>query len=79
MIRQSTLKRVHNYPYLGVTISDDLSWTNHVNKVKFKANRTLGMLHKNLWSCKISVNEVAYKSMVRLQLEYACAVWDPIF
>ena len=52
MMRQSTLERVQNYPYLGVTISDDLSWTNHVNKVKSRANRTLCMLRRNLWSCK---------------------------
>ena len=31
MMRQSTLERVHNYAYLGVIVSDDLSLINHVN------------------------------------------------
>ena len=51
-MRQSTLETIHNYPYLCVIISDDLSWTNEVNKVKSKANRTLGMLCGYMWSCK---------------------------
>ena len=36
------LERVEHYPYLGVEISRDLSWTNHVKKVTSKVNRALG-------------------------------------
>ena len=71
------LERVKNYPYLGVTISDNLSWSGHIHKVICKSNRTLGLLRRNLWNCKLEVKETAYKCLVRPQLEYACAVWDP--
>ena len=43
-MKQTTLERVHDYPYLGVTIFDDLSWSNHVHKIKSKATHSLGML-----------------------------------
>ena len=36
------LERVEHYPYLGVKISRDLSWSNHVKKVPSQANRSLG-------------------------------------
>ena len=71
------LERVKNYPYLGVTISDNLSWSGHIHRVTCKANRTMGLLRRNLWNCKSEVKETAYKCLVRPQLEYACAVWDP--
>ena len=71
------LERVKNYPYLGVTIGDNLSRSGHFHKVICKSNRTLGLLRRNLWNCKSEVKESAYKCLVRPQLEYACEVWDP--
>ena len=53
------LERVKNYPYLGVTISDNLSWSGHVHKVICKSNRTFGLLQRNLWNCKLEVKEYA--------------------
>ena len=64
-------------PYLGVELSDDLSWKLHVKNIASKANRSLGLLRRNLWNCKRSVKEIAYKSLVRPRLEYASIVWDP--
>ena len=34
------------------------------------------MLLRNLWSCKSSVKEVTYKSLVRPQFKHACAIGD---
>ena len=73
------LKRVRNYPYLGVNISDNLSWSGHIHKVICKSNRTLGLLPRTIWNYKLEVKETAYKCLVRPQLEYACAVWDQHF
>ena len=73
------LERVKNYSYLDVTISDNLCWSGHIHKVICKSNRTLGLLRRNLWNYKLEVKETAYKCLVRPQLEYACAVWDPHF
>ena len=37
--------------YLGVTVTSDLRWNRHVSNVCTKANRTLGFLRRNLYSC----------------------------
>ena len=42
-----------------------------------KANRTLGFLRRNLYSCPQEVKEVAYKGLVRPVLDYGSSVWDP--
>ena len=42
-----------------------------------KANRTLGFLRRNLFSCPQDVKEAAYKTLVRPILEYGSTVWDP--
>ena len=63
---------------LGVKITRDLKWNSHIRNVCSKANRTLGFLRRNLFSCPQDVKEAAYKSMARPILEYESTVWDPI-
>ena len=60
--------------YLGVTITHDLKWNTHITYVCTKANRTLGYLRRNRYSCPLSVKEAAYKKPV---LEYGSSVLDP--
>ncbi|KAI8513747.1 hypothetical protein Bbelb_080710 [Branchiostoma belcheri] len=42
-----------------------------------KANRTLGMLRRNLRIASVEAKQRAYMALVRSTLEYACPVWDP--
>ena len=60
-----TLEAVVSGKYLGLTISDDLSWHRHVDAVAAKASRTLGFLRRNLGQCTMDVNSTAHTSMVR--------------
>jgi len=63
--------------YLGVTISDDLKWSNHICRTVKKANQTLHFLSRNLRYCPRTVRETAYFSLIRSTLEYGATVWDP--
>ena len=71
------LENVESIKYLGVTITSDLRWNTHVSYVCTKANRTLGFLRRNLYSCPQEVKEAAYKGLVRPVLDYGSSVWDP--
>ena len=44
-------ENVKSIKYLGVTITNDLKWNTHISNVCTKANRTLGFLRRNLYSC----------------------------
>ena len=55
----------------------DLKWNTHISNVCTKANRTLGFLRRNLYSCPPDVKEAAHKGLVRPVLEYGSSVWDP--
>ena len=61
---------VESIKYLGVTITNDLKWNTHISNVCTKANRTLGFLRRNLYSCPPDVKEAAYKGLVQPVLEY---------
>ena len=55
-----TLESVPGGKYLGVYISDDLSWRDHINQTAAKAHRSVGFLRRNLRSCPRDVKAQAY-------------------
>jgi hypothetical protein len=73
----SVLEQVKTNPYLGVMLSEDAKWGEHIDRTAKKANSTLGFLRRNLRQCPPKLRELAYNSLVRSVLEYACTVWDP--
>ena len=73
----TVLENVESIKYLGVTITNDLKWNTHIINICTKANRTLGFLRRNLYSCPQDVKEAASKTVVRPILEYGSWVWDP--
>lgn len=68
------LESVPSSKYLGVTISEDLRWTDHINNISKKANQTLGFLKRNIRVHNRDLKSTAYKTLVRPQLEYASTV-----
>ena len=70
------LDSVTHHPYLGVELSRNLDWGQHVNNKVMKANlsRALGFLRRNLSGCPEGVKEAAYKAIVRPHVEYASSV-----
>ena len=64
--------------YLGVIISQEMNWTNHINTVHTKALRILGLLKHSLHNAPQNVRLLAYKTICRPLLEYAAEIWDPV-
>ena len=71
------LQQVPENPYLGITISEDLKWTSHINKISRQTNSTLGFIRRNLNHCPESCRKTAYLALIRSSLEYSSVVWDP--
>ena len=65
-----------SHTYLCIGINNKLSWAEHISNTVSKANKVLGLLRRNLYSSPF-VKETAYKSLVRLRLEYCSSIWDP--
>ena len=71
------LQSVTSAKYLGVDISSDLSWDSHINRSTTKANQTLGFLRRNIKVKSEQLKSMAYKTLIRPQLEYCSEVWAP--
>ena len=75
-IGEQVLERVEHAKMLGVTISNNLTWSKHVDNIVSKAGKSVYMLYQ-LKRAGISQNDLvkSYVSIIRPVLEYACPVW----
>ena len=78
-LHQQTSEQVESAKYLGVTITDNLEWGQHVSEISSKATKTLGFLRRNLALAPRHTKEVAYQTLVRPQLEYAAPIWHSYY
>ena len=60
-LEETDIGNIESIKYLGVTITSDLRWNTHVSNVCTKANRTLGFLGRNLYSCPQEVKRQLIK------------------
>ena len=61
--------------YLGVTLSNDLEWLNHIATMTNKANSKLSV--EGLKGCPEKLNQPSYVSLIHSFMEYGATVWDP--
>ena len=77
ILHPQTLENVQSAKYLGITITENMDWGQHVSDISSKVTKTLGFIRRNLAFAPRSTKEVAYKTLVRPKLEYAAPIWSP--
>ena len=63
------LLSLDHFKYLGITLQSNLRYDRHIQDITAKANRTLGLLRRNIRTPTPQLKECAYKALVRPQLE----------
>ena len=76
-LHQHRLEQIQSDKCLGLTITDDLDWGQHISEISAKATKTMGFLRRNLAFAPRHTTEVAYKTLVLPKLEYAAPIWHP--
>ena len=78
LLEGHSLERVEMFKYLGVLLSHDLSWGEHVQAICSKARKILGLLYRRFYNNAPSSTLLQlYTSLVRPHLDYALAIWFP--
>ena len=58
------LQQVPENPYLGITISEDLKWSSHINKTTKKATQHLDSSEETYRSAYTRVEKTAYIALI---------------
>ena len=77
LLHGQVLESVAGSKYLGVDISNNLSFNSHIQNITTLAGRSLGFLKRDIRSKNPELREMAYKTLVRPLVEYSSSVWSP--
>lgn len=64
-----------NHKYLGVSISEDLTWNHHVELLTTKINQRLGLLKRIKYLLPFKARMLFYNGLVLPLFDYADTVW----
>ena len=74
----SELEEVEIFKYLGVLLSRNFSWSDHISELCTKVRKILGLLYRQFYNNVDSATlKQLYLCLVRHHLEYTSQVWDP--
>ena len=74
----SELEEVKFFKYLGVLLTNSLSWSDQISELCSKARKIIRLLFRRFYNDgNPATLKQLYISLVRPHLEYAAQVWDP--
>ncbi|XP_077528243.1 uncharacterized protein LOC144139872 [Haemaphysalis longicornis] len=76
-INNTVIENVSTLKYLGVYLSSNLTWNEHIDAIISKGSKTLGFIKRNLYLARQSTKLLAYTKLVQSKLEYASIIWNP--
>ena len=75
-MNQTQIDEVNQHKHLGVLLSDDLSWTNHIETISSKAWKRIGLLRQYKYLLDRASLQKMYISFIRPSLDYGDIIWD---
>ena len=74
-IGDQDIEMITNTRYLGVQIDSKLDWDKHIDTIKTKANRALGLIKYSKKYLPSDILNKMYREIVEPHLSYCCSVW----
>ena len=74
---QSSHYNVKQHKDLGVLVTNNLTWSNHINCIYSSAYRSLHLIHRSVSSNNPSLRKCLYITLVHSRLIYCSQIWRP--
>ena len=75
VINSIKIERVKEAKFLGVILNEKLSWLTHINALKSKMSRYIGIMYKIKAFIPLQVRLQIYHSFIQSHLNYCSLVW----
>ena len=74
-IGNTSILKVENYKYLGFTIDSNLNWSDHIDAVKTKLLKTIGILYKTRYFLNQNSLYYIFNSLLMSHVRYGLLCW----
>jgi hypothetical protein len=77
-VNNTEISNASNFKYLGVTITANFTWSEHIDRISAKVNQRLGLLHRIKHLLPLNARILFYNSLVLPIFDYADVVWGVV-
>ena len=74
-INDTNIKRAQSFNFLGTTLSESMSWSNHLVFLKKKIYKVIGILYCLKNTFPLEILKTLYKSLVLSYINYGLLLW----
>ena len=74
-VNDQQLAREQTFKYLGITFSDNLTWSDHISNVSIKINQRIGLLRRVKVFIPLKARLTIYNSLILPLFDYADIIW----
>ena len=74
-INKIAMEKVQSFKFLGITIDSNVSWKDHIEKVRTKISRSIGVIRHLQRTVPSPTLKVLYNSLILPHLQYGILLW----
>ena len=74
-VNDHELAREQTFKYLGITFSENLTWTDHLSNISTKINQRIGLLRRVKMFIPLKARLTIYNALILPLFDYANIVW----
>ena len=75
LINGNPIEQVTNFNFLGITIDQNITWSDHITKISIKVARVIGILSKLKHIFPRNISRTIYNSLIHPHLIYGLYLW----
>ena len=75
VINKTKIERKNEARFLGVIVDEKLNWTKHIQAIKSKMSKYVGIMYKIKHSIPLQARLLIYHSLVQSHLNFCSSVW----
>ena len=76
-LNNKDIDKVNTFSFLGILVDSDLCWKSHINMIRLKISRLIGILHRVKRFLPKTILITIYKSLIMPHLNYGLLLWGP--
>ena len=77
-IGKTDIKKTNSYKYLGINIDRNLNWSEHIETIKTKLQKTLGVLYKTRHFLNEKALYLLFNSLLMSNVRYGLLCWGRV-
>lgn len=71
----TTIERVYEFDFLGLSLNENLTWKTHIDKIANKISRCIGILNRLKYFLPLEIKLTIYSSLILSHLNFGILLW----